>query len=359
MNSEHEQQDPSRKRVLIVGNLGYIGSVLTAHLRKSRASSYLVGYDNGYFQGCLINPHECNDHLLNEQHYGDLRKIDIDFLRDFHSVISLAAISNDPMGHSYELATQQINTDANYRLACLSKECGVKNFIFASSCSVYGTGGDKVKSERSELNPLTTYAKSKILSENLLQSLAEEDFIITCLRFATACGSSPRLRLDLVLNDFVASSVLSNKIEISSDGTPWRPLIEVTDMARAIEWGIDRKRTNGGNFLTTNVGSEEWNFTIKELALAVQKVIPETTITFNKFPTPDKRSYRVSFSLFKDLAPDYQPLKTLHSTVIDVAKTIKNSGYSDALFRKSFLIRLNALNSLCENKKVDPELNWI
>src|SRR5262249_34403879 len=154
------------------------------------------------------------------------------------AVVHLAAISNDPIGHAYEEVTFDVNSRASVELARLAKDSGVGSFIFASSCSVYGSADDRPRTEQSELGPLTAYAKSKVRTEQGLRDLAGSGFRVTCLRFATACGMSDRLRLDLVLNDFVACALSAKRITVLSDGTPWRPLINVADMARAIEWAV-------------------------------------------------------------------------------------------------------------------------
>jgi len=346
-------------RVLIVGNLGYIGPILTRHLRRKFPTAHLVGFDNAYFQGCLIDPYENADRLLDEQVYGDIRSISPDQLAGFDSIIALAAISNDPMGNAYEKQTFDINANATFDLAAAAKDAGVGSFIYASSCSVYGAGGSEAKNETSTLNPLTAYAKSKILCEEKLSTISSSRFIVTCLRFSTACGASPRLRLDLVLNDFVASALLNNKIEILSDGTPWRPLINVLDMSRAMEWAIFREADAGGAFLAVNVGADVWNHKVSGLAVAVQKHLPNTEISLNSNAAPDKRSYRVDFSLFKKLAPNHQPQETLASTIEQLMSNIKNSGFRQSDFRNSSLIRLNVLSKLRLNNLLDADLHWL
>src|SRR5581483_1059581 len=180
-----------------------------------------------------------------------------------------AALSNDPMGNRYEEVTLEINYRASVELARRAKRAGVRSFAFASSCSVYGTADSGPRNEKSEVNPLTAYARSKVMTEADLERLADDSFTVTALRFATACGMSDRLRLDLVLNDFVAGAVASGKITILSDGTPWRPLINVEDMARAFEWAVGRPSTNGGSFVVVNTGSNRWNYQVRDLAEAV------------------------------------------------------------------------------------------
>ena len=169
----------------------------------------------------------------------------------------------------------------------------------------------------------TAYARSKVDTEKGIKKLASDDFVITCLRFATACGMSERLRLDLVLNDFVAGAITSNTIDILSDGSPWRPLIHVKDMARAIDWALARLSSNGGDFVSINVGSNTWNYQVKDLAYAVTEELPLIKINLNIDAPPDKRSYKVDFSSFQKLAPDYQPIMSLEDTVKELIVGIR------------------------------------
>ena len=354
------QQELSHKRTrtMIVGNLGYIGPVLIEFLTKNKSETDLIGFDNAYFYGCLINPFNTTEQMLSLQIYEDVRNVKEEHLKGVDNVIYLAAISNDPMGNIYEIPTQEINSTAAIKFAELAKKSGAKRFVYASSCSVYGAGGNEPKNENSELNPLTAYAKSKIDFENKIKPLANNDFYITCLRFATACGASPRLRLDLVLNDFVASALLKNKIEILSDGTPWRPLIDVEDMCKAIFWAIERNDISNGSFLAINIGFNDWNYTIKDLAYAVKHILKNVDIKINPSAAPDKRSYKVDFSLYKSLAPNNQVHKSIEKTISELIKNIEDSSFITKDFRNSYLIRLNTLNYLREKNKLDSKLNW-
>jgi nucleoside-diphosphate-sugar epimerase len=223
---------------------------------------------------------------------------------------------------------------------------------------MYGAASDYPKKETDELNPLTAYAKSKVYTENDLERLANDNFKITCLRFATACGFSNRMRLDLVLNDFVAGALINKEISILSDGTPWRPMINTKDMARAFEWGITRDPKEGGNFLAINTGSNEWNNQIEPLARAVADIIPDVKISVNPDAPPDKRSYRVNFDLFKQLAPDHQPIEDLTSTITGLKDNLVQMNFNDKNFRESQLIRLKVLNNLQEKKLLNGNLEW-
>jgi nucleoside-diphosphate-sugar epimerase len=224
---------------------------------------------------------------------------------------------------------------------------------------MYGAAEEKPKDEASALNPLTAYAKSKVYTERDLEPLAGEGFTVTSLRFSTACGMSDRLRLDLVLNDFVAGAVTSGKITILSDGTPWRPLIHIRDMARAIEWAIRRDGADGGEFLAINVGCNEWNFQVKELASAVAEVILNIDVSINQDAEPDKRSYRVDFSLFKKLAPNYQPVLDLPTTIKELKEGLEGMNFQNANFRNSRFMRLKALTDLRETNMLTETLEWV
>jgi nucleoside-diphosphate-sugar epimerase len=223
---------------------------------------------------------------------------------------------------------------------------------------VYGAAGSGPRTEQAEVNPLTAYARSKVFTESGLADLADKNFTITCLRFATACGMSERLRLDLVLNDFVASAISTGRITVLSDGTPWRPLINVQDMARAIEWAIQRQPQHGGDHLVINAGSDEWNYQVSELAAAVANVIPGTEVSINREAPPDKRSYRVDFSLFRSLAPRHQPLKGLLDTVKDLRSGLEAMRFNSPDFRDSTFMRLRVLTTLQSQGLLTGDLEW-
>lgn len=343
--------------ILITGNMGYVGPVVVDHLRHRFPQANLIGLDRGFFASCLTTPGLLPECKLNTQYYADVRNFPDHLLEGIDAVVHLAAISNDPMGNEFEKITHEINYQASVQLARKSKEFGVGAFVYASSCSMYGSADDKPRTENSPLNPLTAYAKSKINTERELETLADDNFKVTSLRFSTACGMSDRLRLDLVLNDFVAGAIADRKITILSDGTPWRPLINVKDMARAIEWAIIRSVDNGSGFLAVNVGSNEWNYQVKELAEAVAQVIPDVEVSINKNAQPDKRSYRVAFDLFRKLAPDHQPQVDLIASIRELKKGLEAIAFGDSDFRNSRLIRLKVLRDLRTADLCDAELH--
>ncbi|MGH7232567.1 MAG: NAD-dependent epimerase/dehydratase family protein, partial [Nitrospiraceae bacterium] len=213
--------------------------------------------------------------------------------------------------------------------------------------------------EEDPINPLTPYAKSKVFAERDLAELADNTFRVTCLRFATACGMSERLRLDLVLNDFVASAMTSGNITILSDGTPWRPLIHIKDMARAIDWCIQREGSSGSHYLALNVGSDQWNYQVKDLAEAVKSVVPSCEITINKSAQPDKRSYRVNFEKFTQLAPNFIPQVNLITAIKDLRDGLQAMRFQDSDFRNSKFVRLNMLKHLRYVEYVTEDLEWV
>jgi nucleoside-diphosphate-sugar epimerase len=345
-------------RILITGNLGYVGPRVVERLRGSYPEAHLAGLDAGFFAHCLTGVGPAPERRLDTQHFCDVREVPAATLDGVDAVVHLAGISNDPVGDAYEELTLAINHRATVELARAAKAAGARTFVFASSCSMYGSADSDRRTEDSELAPLTVYARSKVLAERDLALLADEGFRVTCLRFSTACGLSDRLRLDLVLNDFVAGAVASGTIEILSDGTPWRPLIHVSDMARAIDWAIARDR-GGADFLAVNVGRDEWNYQVHQLAEAVAAAVPGTAVSINADAPSDNRSYRVSFDLFARLAPDHQPQVSLPEAVEELHQGLARVGFSDRDFRSSpRFVRLRVLEQLRGTGALSEDLRW-
>ncbi|MGE5238820.1 MAG: NAD-dependent epimerase/dehydratase family protein [Chloroflexota bacterium] len=345
-------------KILITGNMGYIGPDVTARLRESYPGAVLVGYDTGFFAQHLTNAEIFPECRVDVQHFGDVREFPPVLLEGINAVVHLAAVSNDPIGNRFEEVTLAVNHRASVEIARQAKEAGVSSFVFASSCSVYGFAEEGARTERSTVNPLTAYAKSKVFTERDLGELADRNFKVTSLRFATACGMSPRLRLDLVLNDFVAGAIASRRITILSDGTPWRPLINVKDMASAIGWAVARDAASGGDFLVVNAGSNEWNYQVRDLAAAVARVIPGVEVSINSDAQPDKRSYKVDFGLFRSLAPHAYPVYDIERTVADLRDGLLAMGFNDQDFRNSRFMRLKVLEGLRSRGLLDEQLHW-
>lgn len=345
-------------KILITGNMGYVGPVLVRHLRHRFPHATLVGFDSGLFAHCLTTREGLPERFLDQQIFGDVRDLPSELLSGVDVVVCLAAISNDPMGVRYEKPTGEINYRATVDLASKSAAAGVRNFVFASSCSVYGFAAGGPRKETDDLDPLTAYARSKTDVERALSQQDLGPMTVTCLRFATACGMSDRLRLDLVLNDFVACALSTGTITVLSDGTPWRPLINVRDMARAIEWAAGREGEDGGRFLAVNVGSDDWNYQVKDLAAAVAQEIEGSTYTINVEAQPDRRSYRVDFSLYRALAPAYQPATSLKETIRALRDGLAAIGFRDPDFRNSDFVRLKVLDRNISASRLSSDLRW-
>ena len=338
--------------------MGYVGPAVVNGLRQTFPSAQLFGFDAGFFAHCLTNANRVPEIDLDQQYFGDVRDFPFRLLEGVDAVVHLAAVSNDPMGNRFEDVTMQINYEASVCIAKAAKAAGVKSFIFASSCSVYGYAEGEARKESDSLNPLTAYAKSKIQTEEAINASASSSYLVTALRFATACGMSDRLRLDLVVNDFVAGAVINKSIDILSDGSPWRPLIDVKDMALAIAWAVERKVESGGRFLAINVGSDEWNFRVRQLAETVSRVVPNTRVNLNNNAQPDLRSYKVDFSLYQSLAPNHQPKVSLEQTILELNDGLRAMQFKEKEFRSSELMRLKALLQHLDQGRLDKNLRW-
>lgn len=335
-----------------------MGSTLTQYLKKKYPKIELVGYDSGFF-GQLFSSDDFMPEIgLSLQHFGDIRDIDESVLENVDVVIHLAGISNDPIGKEFENVTMDINRYATLRLVELSKKKEVKNFVFASSCSIYGSSNDRARKENDTKNPLTSYAQSKLGVEEDINNINLCNLIFTSLRFPTACGWSNRLRLDLVLNDFVACSISSGEITVLSDGKPWRPLIDVEDMCRAIDWAMNRKKNKGGQNLSINVGKKSINYQVKDIAKKVAKLIPETSISIGESSISDKRSYKVDFSLYEELAPDFLPMISINQSILRLKNGLLKMNFYNRNFRNSLFIRLNSLRKLIKDNRLKNDLRW-
>jgi nucleoside-diphosphate-sugar epimerase len=346
-------------KVLITGNTGYIGPLVYRHLRKAMPDVSMAGYDSGFFAHCLTGAPRFPETFADAQYWGDVRDFPEQLLEGVDAVVHLAAVSNDPMGVRFEKVTEAINFESSAAIARKAAKCGVKRFVFASSCSMYGYAEGGPRKEEDELNPLTAYSRSKVATEKALVGLAGSGMVTTSLRFSTACGWSDRIRLDLVLNDFVACAIASKEITVLSDGTPWRPLIDVKDMARAIEWGLTRDPKKGGENLAVNVGSSEWNYQVRDLAEAVARIVPGTSVSINKDAPPDKRSYRVDFSLYEKLAPRHQPQVSLDQAIREILAGLQTMNFSDPNFRASQFMRLKVLEKHIAEKRLNEQLRWV
>lgn len=336
------------KKILITGIKGYLGPVVHEFLSKKKEFD-IYGIDNYYFE-----KKKKEKKILIK----DIRKISKKDLNGFDSVIHLAAISNDPMGKEFKKPTKEINFDASKKLLRLCIQQKMKNFIFASSCSIYGDGGRSFKKETHSVNPLTDYAKSKINFEKFCKRINLRSTKVTCLRFGTAMGGSSNIRLDLVLNDLIGKAMTIGKIRMVSDGSPLRPLIHVKDMALAMYWALKERKKNKKKFLIINVGTNSMNFSIKQIAQRVKKYHKKAEIEFGK-KSPDKRSYKVDFSLYRSLAKKYLPKYNLDKSIEEITHCLKKIGISKLKKNYNNYMRLNSLNILKDKKKISKHLSWL
>jgi len=346
-------------RILITGNLGYIGPCVTRQLRITWPNTRIIGLDTGYFSESALDNSETPECQVDQQISMDIRDLPAGLFNNVDAVVHLAALSNDSTGKTFESSAQDINYRATVETARRAKKAGVKSFVFASSCRVYGptAGIGAPVSETSELNPRTAYTRSKVAAELGLRSLAGRDFTITSLRFATACGMSPRLRLDTVLNDCLATAVTKGEIRVSGNGDQERPLIHVRDMARVIDWAIARPSANGGSFLALNTGSDSWTWRTREIADAVAEVIPRVFVSANPDTAVTAPSAKVDFSLFRRLAPLHQPRERLVPALLEMKVALESYlavNQADA----SGLTRLRALTELVKQGRLYSDLTW-
>jgi len=336
-------------RVLVTGHDGYVGAVL-APLLASRGHE-VVGLDTRLFDGCVLPPLEAPRIPSIER---DLRDVGRDDLEGFDAVAHLAAVSNDPLGALDEAVPEAVNHEASVRLARLAKEAGAERFLFASSCSLYGAAGADVLDEDAPFNPVTAYGRSKVLAERDLARLADDRFSPVFLRSATAYGVSPRLRMDLVLNDFVGTAHATGEIRVLSDGTPWRPLVHVGDIANAFAAALEapRELVHGEAF---NVGRDEDNYRISELASLVADATG-ARVVYAGAASPDTRSYRVSFRKAAERLPGFRPAWTVPRGIAELLAAFESSGTSLEELRGPRFVRLARVEELRAEGAIDASL---
>jgi nucleoside-diphosphate-sugar epimerase len=317
------------------------------------AGHEVVGLDSDLFQACTFTP---GIHAVRELRL-DVRDIQPEHLEGFDAVVHLAALSNDPLGDLNPEFTYAINHAASVRLARLAKGCGVKRFLYSSSCSSYGKAGDELVAETAELRPITAYAISKVRVEQDVAKLADDTFSPTFLRNATAYGVSPRLRFDLVLNNLVAWAFTEGRVHIKSDGTPWRPIVHIEDISRAFLAVLIAPREVIHN-QALNVGQTEENYRIQDLAGIVQEVVPGSRIEYAKDGGPDPRCYRVDFGKIHRLLPDFKPQWNARRGAEELYRAYQDVGLvlEDCEGRR--FKRIDHLKHLLATGRVDATLRW-
>lgn len=335
-------------KVLITGNQGYLGTVMSPIVRDG--GHQVHGLDSGLFAECVLGT-EPEDAATTAV---DVRDVQPEHLAGFDAVIHLAALSNDPLGALAPEITHDINHHASVRLARLAKEAGVARFLYASTCSVYGaSGGDTLVDESAALDPLTPYAVSKVNVEAELMRLADDDFTPTSLRNATAFGFSPRLRADIVVNNLVGSAVLTGEVLVLSDGTPWRPLVHAEDIARAFLATLDAPRESV-HAKAFNVGAPENNVTVAQIADIVADVTGAQVRITGQFGG-DPRSYRVDFTAIGEALPGYKAEWDVRRGAQQLFEHYRSDGLTAPDFADRFT-RLAWLKSLQDNGRVDGVL---
>ncbi|HSM59408.1 MAG TPA: SDR family oxidoreductase, partial [Longimicrobiales bacterium] len=312
------------------------------------------GLDAGWFEACVFGP--APDWPPADRR--DLREVEASALAGFDAVIHLAALSNDPLGNLDRELTLDINHRASVRLARAAREAGVERFLFASSCSLYGVQGDGLLDESATFHPITAYGESKVLVERDLGAMADDRFSPVFLRNATAYGVSPRLRMDIVVNNLVGWALTTGDVLIQSDGTPWRPLVPVEDFCRAFLAVLEapRERVHARAF---NVGRTSENYRVQDLADMVQAAVPGSRVRYVEGGGPDPRSYRVSCAKLEETLPEYRPEWTVERGVRELVDAFAHEGLGPADFPGERYVRLERIRALRDAGLIDDGLRWL
>ena len=333
---------------MVTGNMGYIGPVLMSALKEKGYD--VIGYDSGYFADNLLE--EINEDYL--QITKDIRDITKKDLAGIDTIIHLAGLSNDPLGEFSPKLTEDINYIGTMQLAEMAKDVGVSRFVYASSQSMYGVSdtSSELDEDNSEKNPVTAYAIAKWNAEQQLHSMITDDFVVTSLRPSTVFGASPRLRCDIVFNNLVACAYTTGKIEIMSDGSPWRPVVHIKDVCSAFIAGLEAPTAlvSGRAF---NVGIPDGNFTVRDIAEAAQRSVPGSELIFTGEHT-DPRTYRVSFKrILTELKDYYKPEWDLDMGGKELVEFFDRISFTEKQFRGQETIRLQQLSYLKETNRID------
>lgn len=339
-------------KVLLTGHKGYIGSVMAPHLVK--AGYEVTGLDTGYFNPCTLVP----DEVTIPEIVKDIRDVTAADVKGFDAIIHLAALSNDPIGNLHEGWTEDINHNATVKLAELARANGVRRFIFSSSCIMYGMSAAEEVDETSPLAPQTEYARSKVKSETALLEMATDGFSPTYMRNGTIYGVSPRMRFDTVLNDLTAAAVTTGKVEVFSDGKPWRPVIHVQDVARSFMHVLEAPIEKIHNQAFNN-GADHLNHQVIELATLAAEMVPGCKLEVLNKPGADKRTYKASFAKFAKTFPDFEWKWNARTGAEELAGTFLRLGLTYDQYKGELFTRLKWLNKLLAENKLDgKDLRW-
>ncbi|HTS87423.1 MAG TPA: SDR family oxidoreductase [Gemmatimonadales bacterium] len=338
-------------RVLVTGHNGYVGSVMVPLLQK--AGHQVVGLDTYLYEDCTFGSPVPDVPALRM----DLRDVTPGDLSGFDAVIHLAALCNDPLGNLNPNSTYDINYHASVRLAKAAKAAGIRRWLFASSCSLYGLAGDEMLTEEAPFNPITPYGESKIMTEQEVRRLADDNFSPVYLRNATAYGASPRLRCDIVVNNLVGYAITQGDVLIQSDGTPWRPLVHVEDIARAFLAALEAPRDVIHN-QAFNVGRNQDNLRVRQIADMVKAVVSGCSIRYAEGGGPDPRSYRVDCGKIARMLRGFQPKWTVQKGVEELCAAYRAAGLTSEEFLGYRYLRLKQIKRLQDAGRLDEDLRW-
>jgi len=338
-------------KVLVTGSLGYIGTVLVPMLMKKGHD--VVGLDTDYYERCTFTGDVSDEKTIKK----DVRDVQIEDLAGFDAILHLAGLSNDPLGDYRPELTEILNEKASVRLAELAKKAGVERFLFASSCSNYGSAGDNFLDEKALFNPVTPYGKSKAKVEETLRKMADDDFSPVYLRASTAYGVSPRLRFDLVTNNLTAWAFTTGKVFLKSDGSPWRPIVHIRDIALAYIAVLQAPRDLIHNE-AFNVGTTTENYQVREIAQLVQEIVPDCRVDFAAGASPDKRNYRVNCDKIAGTLHEFKPQWTARRGIEELYTEYKKTGLTLEEFEGPKFMRIAHIKSLIDEGRLDENLRW-
>jgi len=342
------------EKILVTGNQGYIGIILTEELLKNGYD--VIGIDTNFYNDKYFYDFKLNKDI--NQIKKDIRNINLEDLKGINAIIHLAALSNDPLGELNPNLTDIINFQSSIKLAKLAKKAKISRYLFSSSCSVYGGAKKQILTENSPLNPLSAYAVSKVKVEKGLSKLSNSEFSPVFLRNATAFGSSPNMRFDLVVNNLMGWGYTTKEINILSDGKAWRPNVHIRDISNAFIAVLKASRDEIHNEVF-NVGQNSENYQVKDIAQEIENVMTDCEIKILGKDNPDQRNYNVNFDKIKTKLKNFKPEWTLKKGIIELFKIFEKVNLTYDMFQNKKFTRLKQLKYLLENKLIDENLFWL